>query len=261
MNLRPVLKLIILSIAIPLLTGCLSKEGRAIMKNDDMKEQIEEQVSAHGKDYYSLELEADTDDMEFGPDQKFPLVKNMDELRVPVKIIGDPAHVVRADFSIKADEDGVREPRLMEIVGMEELGDFLLTHLYLLHHEKDLKALDEMDGVHLKEVLVKSQSSEDGSLIYPLIEDYNDGKFRNADHYDKLMAKHQVQLPNYLPKITVNVFSVKEDTMRKEFENFVAHLESGHTSIPRAEYYIYSSSSEDDYEKLTKEIRVDGKGL
>ncbi|WP_404442703.1 hypothetical protein LG307_13245 [Sutcliffiella horikoshii] len=261
MNVRTVLNLFIVAILIPLLSGCLSKEGRAIMKNDDIKEQIEEQVSAYGIDFYDLELEADTDDMEFGPDQKFPLVKNMDELRVPVKVIGVPAFVVSADFSIKADKDGKREPSLMEIEGIEELGDFLLTHLYLLHHEKDLKALDEMDGVHLEEVLVKSESAQEGSLIYSLIEDYNDGKFRNAVHYDKLMAKHQSQLPNYLPKITVNVFSSKEDTMREKFENFVAHLESGHTSIPRAEYHIYSSSSEEDSEKLTKEIRVDGKGL
>lgn len=261
MNGRTVLNLIMVVILITLLSGCLSKEGRAIMKNDDMKEQIEEAVSAYGNDFYDLELEADTDDMEFGPDQKFPLVKNMDELRVPVKVIGNPAYVVRADFSIKADEEGKREPRLMEIVGLEELGDFLLTHIYLLHHEKDLKALDEMDGVHLEEVLVKSQSAQDGSLIYSLIEDYNKGEFRNAKHYDKLMAKHQSQLPNYLPKITINVFSVKEDRMREKFEDFVAHLESGHTSIPNAEYHIYSSSTEEDYEKLTRDIRVYGKGL
>ncbi len=49
--------------------------------------------------------------------------------------------------------------------------------------------------------------------------------------------------------------------MRKKFEDFVAYLESGHNSIPKAEYHIYSSSSEEDSEKLTKEIRVDGKGL
>ncbi len=249
------------------LTGCVSKESRAFMRDKEQKEIISDEIVRLGKETFHLEIEPNTKKMKFAWDSGFPMINDRSIL-VPVTTVGEPEFSFNAYVYIDGDPREITGINLdYGSSGLGYLGEFLIHHIYNEKHQPAFEQLKAFDShVSIKMISVNALTSyhhqyeqEKIALYRAISADYNQGKFNDPGYYDQLLAtylpKTDVLDEPYYPKISLDVKQPygNDFDMEEKVTDIINFIRTSDV-MPYAKYTISATDQNDEriYEFFTK---------
>lgn len=249
------------------LTGCVSKESRAFIRDKEQKEIISDEIVRQGQETFHLEIEPNIKKMKFDWDSGLPML-NDQRIAVPVTTVGKP------EFSFTAYVYIDGNPREIKGIsldygrnGLDYLGDFLIQHIYSEKYQPALEQLKAFDpNVSVETISIRAITSyhhqykqEQIALYRVLSADYNQGKFNNPAYYDQLLAtylpKTNASDEPYYPRISLDVEQPygNDFNMEEKVADIINCIRTS-DDMPHAEYTISATDQNDEriYEFFTK---------
>ncbi|MBM7619988.1 hypothetical protein JOC95_001840 [Bacillus tianshenii] len=258
---------------ISFLTGCVSGDAKEFIREQDVKDYIEEEIIRLGEEDYGLTLVPDTEEMKFGFQNGIPL-RDENKVSVPVKVKGDPVFKFQAIVLLEDNSENKKEIQTIDVAGeygkgLKDFGGFLLAELFKKKHEKVWKQIEGLEsGIKVDQIEVLAKTSayiedpqEEESIVRNISEDYKEGEFSNIQKYEELMEKYLYEgneslERGYLPEISISIEPSFNSTAQETFDKVVAFLqESDH--LPKGEYSVSYYKSTNGGESLHELIFVE----
>lgn len=264
--------------AVVLLSGCASKESKALRDDENVQAEIRDTIIQKGKDDFNLELAPMMDKLKFDFQNALPIIDDK-RLRVPVRTTNKPIFQFDASIKIEADNSGYRALGEIDIDngGLHALAEYLLTKIYRLEHKSKLDTfLNNEKGVSLYSVKVMAKTSvfiedekEKEKLIKSMTADYNAGKFDDPSQYADLLSKHMLEEDRhnnegYLPDLKFDVELTPSEQSKKKspeekFEKVIDYVRENESNLPSGKYIFSMYTDEERKNRLSEYITINHK--
>jgi len=286
--LRKVL-LIFIAIGIAMvLSACIyNKEAKKLIKDPDVKDEIEKAIIDQVERDYFLPVDVNMKKLKFTfPEGKllFP-VKTSKRIEVPVEIVGEPSYKFKAYISIYDEEEEeygfYPEQDIINIKEIRKLGSYVLESIFIEMYGEQLDRIKEYDpdievSFDLKhDFLDKHIEREEDRrrLMREFSADYNEGKFVDEKHYEALYIKYVEKPldgvndydilikgnPPCTPRITLKIDykAAEGQPIDERLADVMAFIEE-QNDFPNASYNIHITdiSEEKAYERDSLHDRV-----
>lgn len=262
-------------VAVVFLSGCASKESKALRDDENMRTEIRETIIQKGKEDFDLELAPMMDKLKFSFQNALPIIDDK-QLEVPVRTTNKPIFQFDASIKIDADNSGYRALGEIDIEngGLNALGGYLLTKIYRLEHKSKIdEFLSYEKGVSLYSVKVMSKTSvfiedeaEKEKLFKSMAADYNAGKFDDPSQYADLLSKHMLEDNNhndegYLPDLDFDIELTPSEQSKKrspeeKFEKVIAYVYENEKNLPSGKYIFSMYTDGERKNRLAEYITI-----